>query len=309
MRLSCGLLMALLFASPGVMAQAQDVVSADYAWVTNNQRFSHHAVGPTAGYGLSRHVTLGGLYRFHHLFGPDVNKQDHTMLAHEGGIFAESLLPLEIRLDGGASVTAYDTGWTSFNAYAELGRTFGPVVLALRGERRDLLTSAGDVLARVVANGVALRAYAEPWWKLFATGGFEYDRYSDSNNRLYGEAAVGLVALSRPRVGVSYTYSIEHFTDSSPGRSYFNPSAYHTHGPMVAIEHTVVPYFQYGADIRLWHAVSEDALFLTYGASVAFRVAWKHLLRVAFHRTDTVYGTTKSLYNENLLTAGYVFEF
>jgi len=77
----------------------------------------------------------------------------------------------------------------------------------------------------------------------------------------------------------------------------------------VAIEHTVVPYFQYGADIRLWHAVSEDALFLTYGASVAFRVAWKHLLRVAFHRTDTVYGTTKSLYNENLLTAGYVFEF
>ncbi|MBM4394512.1 MAG: tetratricopeptide repeat protein [Deltaproteobacteria bacterium] len=294
------------FAEPG---PAGSEVGVHYDWRTNNQDFSHHRAGPTGAFGIGRRMSLGALYRFHRLSGPDTAGADRLVLGHEGGVFAESLLPAAVGLDGGVSVTGYDTGWTSVNGYLQLGRAFGPVSLELRGERRDLLSTVGDVRREVVANGAILRLYTEPWWRLFASAALEYHRYSDANDRIASEATVGIIALDRPRIEAAYVWSLEHFTDTAPGRSYFNPSQYHAHGALARIRHVATTWFRWDADVRLWHAVRDETLMLTYGAGVAFRIAWRHLLRAGFHRTDTLVGTTSSLYNENLLSAGYVFEF
>ncbi len=294
-------------------------LGVDFLWFNDRLGFDHVAVGPWGSLGLGKDVTVGARYRFHWLRGhPDLdgNLPERTLFGHEAGLFGEVKVADGWTLDLSAWVTHYDSPWTSFNARVEQRADFDRVSLSLFGERADHLTTVGAVLDGVVLNTGGLTAYWNPWRGLFLDGVVEASYVEDSrhgdNVRLYGWGAAGYTVLDMPRLDVSYTYSIEHFTDHREGgaiRSYFNPRAYQTHGPSAGFRHPVTMWFLYGLDLRLWHAVRDDALLVTYGALLRFRLGDRHSLDLVYHRTDTLVGTAGALYQENVLTASYVFEF
>ncbi|NOZ00825.1 MAG: hypothetical protein GXP54_02920, partial [Deltaproteobacteria bacterium] len=166
---------------------------------------------------------------------------------------------------------------------------------------------------KVVANTAGLELYIVPIEKLFISLSGEYSwlnsaaRLND-NNRIFGEAAIGYVIFDLPRLEATYTYSIEHFTDRS-SRNYFNPAHYQTHGPGLVFRHPVTTWFIYGLDLHLMHAVNDSSLLLTYGANIGFHPGGSHHFTISYLRTDTIYGTTSSLFSENVLRAAYTYEF
>lgn len=291
-------------------------LGVDFLWFNDRLGFDHVATGPWGSVGLGDDVTLGARYRFHWLRGhPDLdgNLPEVTRIGHEAGLFGEVKVADGWTLDLSAWVTHYDSPWTSFNARVEQRADFDRVSWSVFGERADNLTTAGAVEDRVVLNTGGLTLSWNPWRGLFFDLAGEGSYLNpDGNVRVYGWGAAGYVILEMPRLEASYTYSIEHFRDHLEGgaiRSYFNPRAYQTHGPSASFRHPVAMWFLYGLDLRLWHAVSDDALLATYGALVGFRPGDRHSLDLAFHRTDTLVGTAGALYQENVLTASYVFEF
>lgn len=291
-------------------------LGVDFLWFNDRLGFDHVAVGPWGSVGLGDDVTIGARYRFHWLRGhPDLdgNLPEVARIGHEAGLFGEVKVADGWTLDLSAWVTHYDSPWTSFNARVEQRADFDRVSLSVFGERADNLTTAGAVEDRVVLNTGGLTLYWNPWRGLFFDLAGEGSYLNpDGNARLYGWAAAGTVILDMPRLEASYTYSIEHFRDHMEGgaiRSYFNPRAYQTHGPSASFRHPVTMWFLYGLDLRLWHAVRDDALLATVGVLVGFRPGDRHSLDLAFRRTDTLVGTAGALYQENVLTASYVFEF
>lgn len=291
-------------------------LGVDFRWFNDRLGFDHVAVGPWGSVGLGEDVTLGARYRVHWLRGhPDLDRKrpEVARIGHEAGLFGEVRVAPGWTLDVSAWVTHYDSPWTSFNARVEQRADFDRVSLSVFGERADHLATAGAVDERVVLNTGGLTLYWNPWRGLFfdlvAKGSY---LNPDGNARFFGWGAAGYVLLDMPRLDASYTYSIEHFRDHREGgaiRSYFNPRAYQTHGPSASFRHPVTMWFLYGFDLRLWHAVRDDALLATVGALVGFRPGDRHSLDLAYRRTETLVGTTATLYQENVLTASYVFEF
>lgn len=291
-------------------------LGVDFQWFNDRLGFDHVAVGPWGALGLGEEVTLGARYVFHWMRGhPDLNGNipEVTRIGHEAGLFGEVRWHDRWTLDLSASVTHYNSPWTSFNARVEQRADLDRVSLSLFGERADNRTTVGAVLDGVIFNTGGASVYWNPWRELFFFLLVEGTYVNpDKNVRFYGWGSAGYVFLDMPRLEVSYTYSIEHFRDHMEGgavRSYFNPKAYQTHGPFVSFQHPVTSWFLYGLDLRLWHAVRDDALLATYGVTIGLRPGDRHSLDLAFRRTDTLVGTADALYQENILSASYVFEF
>jgi len=291
-------------------------LGVDFLWFNDRLGLHHIAVGPWGSYGLGDSVTVGARYRYHWLRGhPDLDGSlpAATVMGHEAGLFAEFKVHDQWTLDVSAAVTRYDSGWTSFNARAEQRADFDRLSLSFFLERADNLTTTGAVLDRVVFNTGGASLFVNPWRGLFVDLAAEGSYLNpDGNVRVYGWGAVGYRFLEMPHLEASYTYSIEHYRDNEEAgrvRSYFNPRAYQTHGPSASFRHPVTRWFLYGLDLRLWHAVRDDALLVTYGALLRFLPGVRHRLDLSYHRTDTLVGTGGGLYQENVLTASYGFEF
>jgi tetratricopeptide (TPR) repeat protein len=298
-------------------------LSADYTFFQNFDGFWHHQLGARFQYGITDDYAVGVRYAFHLLSGPTFQAggqgPNGSAMGHTAGAFASLHLPADFLLELDASVTRYDTGWTSGAAMLALSREFGPVSLTLTGQRADVLSTFGDVQSKVTSNGAGLAVYAEPWGPLFLEVAGEYGYYASpdlpGNHRLAGSAEFGVVALQEPRIEVAYSYDIEHFSNFEQSLfSYFVRDHYQMHGPRVSLRHAPLHWLMYGADIQLWHVIedstaSQPALMLTYGAQIAVRPGVHHRIAVSYHRTDTITGNVDALYRENVLTASYTFEF
>lgn len=284
-------------------------------WFHDRLGFHHLTVSPWGSKAFSDALTVGARYKYHLLQGhPDLdgNQPERTVHGHEATLFLDFTLSRWVA-DLSVSATRYSTTWTSINAHGEARRDFDLVALKIYGERQDNLTTVGAVLDKVVMNTLGLGLYLTPWRGLFLDLSGEYSYMNpDNNQRLYGSFEAGYVIFELPRFEASYTYTVEHFTDNRDSgaiRSYFNPRAYQTHGPALMFRHPLTTWFMYGLNARLWHAVKDDALLITYGVSLRFRWAARHDGGVSYHRTDTIVGTAWSPYQDNALTCSYVFEF
>ena len=310
-----------LLIDPGVGT----ALGTEYIWSNDNQGFNHHAWRIWGSVGVNEDVTLGAFYRFHWFHGADDMAspgQAEDVYGHQPGLFGTFKLPHEWILSWNMSVIKYHrfASWTSLvNTRLEARRTFGMVSLALFVAREDVHTWLGAVEDEVTENIAGMEIYIVPVERLYISLTGEYGwlnssaRLSD-NHKIFGEASVGYVIFELPRFEAMYSYNIEHYTvnrTNSPGspRNYFNPSAYQNHGPGLMFRHPVTTWFLYGLDLHLWHVVQDASLQLSYGAMVGFHPGLSHHLTVSFHRTDTIYGTTSSLYNNNILRAAYTYEF
>jgi tetratricopeptide (TPR) repeat protein len=292
-------------------------LAAEYWFFSDSDDFFHHAVGPRFRYGFGDEYGVGAKYTFHWLNGPDAGASP-VIMGHQGELFADARLPWDILLEGAVAVTWYDTNWTSINALLSLTKDFADGSIRLFGERIDWLTTAGDVRNEVVGNGAGLELGWEFWYPLFVTVGGEYTYLQSpslgGNHRGLVEGGFGVIAYPNPRIEVAYQYNIEMYDRTDPTFSYFARDHYQSHGPMASIRHPVTHWFLYGADLHLWHVVEDSTsthptLLLTYGAELVFRPGVQHLIRAAYHRTDTLSGFASSVYRENVLTASYTFEF
>jgi tetratricopeptide (TPR) repeat protein len=280
-----------------------------YALYQNSRALTFHQAGPKFTYAVTDRLSVGGYYRFLHFKGPTPATTSETLMGHEAGALAE--LGFASGLAGSArlGVAGYHDGAVSFNGRLEVSGDLGPVGLTAMLLREDIRSTLGAVKARIVSNGVGVRLYSEPWWRLFVTAGGEYDRYSDANNRGEADVEVGVTAVTIPRLDVAYHYAIEAFGTTKDSRVYFAPSHFQTHGPLASFRHPVTPWFLYGLDLRLAHSIEENLLLLTYGARVTLRPGVRHLIGAAYLRTDSLNGRSSQLYREHVLTGTYSFEF
>lgn len=302
-------------------------IGTEYIWFSEVQGFNHHAWRIWGAVGINEYVTLGAFYRFHWFLGPDdlqnaSTSPDQDIYGHQPGLFGTFKLPGQWTLGWNMSVLKYHefASWTSIvNARLEARKDFGIVSLALFVERADLHSWVGAVADKVTANTGGFELYIVPVERFFIALSAEYSWLNsgaqlDENHRIFGEAAGGYVIFDLPRFEATYTYAIEHFTRNHDTvaystKDYFNPNAYQTHGPGLVFRHPVNTWFIYGLDLHLMHAVNDSSLLLTYGAMLGFHPGERHHLELSYLRTDTVYGTTTSLYSENILRAAYTFEF
>lgn len=291
-------------------------LGVDFSWFNDRLGFDHISLGPSGGFALGEAISVGARYRFHWLKGhPDLagTQPEVEFRGHEIGAFSEIMLKEPWLLELAAWVTHYEGTWTSVGARVEQKADFDRVSLSIFAERADHLATAGAVQDKVVFNTGGTSVFWSVWRGLFLDTLFEVSYVNpDGNVRWYGWGALGYTILEMPRLAASYTYTLEHFRDNDTNghvRKYFNPRAYQTHGPALTFRHPVTTWFFYGVDLRLWHAVRDDALLLTYGFPLGFRVARRHFIDLSYTRTDTLIGSTTTLYSENVLTFSYVFEF
>ena len=304
-------------------------LGAEYAFFNNNNQFFHHEVGPRFRYGIGEDIGVGARYAFHLVKGPQSyvtpaveppgGPATGQAMGHTGEVFADFRLPWDLLLQAGVAVTWWDTHWTSVGALLALTKDFGEASITLSGQRAEYLTTFGDLDFKVMGNTAALDVAWEFWYPMFVTLGGEYTYLQASglpaNHRLMGQVGLGVVAYDDPRVEVAYEYDIEAFTKTSPDQfSYFVRNHYQRHGPAISLRHPVLHWLLYGFDVHLWH-IPEDStstfptMQLTYGAELVMRPGGDNLIKLAYHRTDTIVGYSSSLYNENVLTVSYTYEF
>lgn len=292
-------------------------IGAEYTFFSDSNDFYHHVVGPRFRYAINDNVGVGARYAFHLLEGPLGNVTQQVM-GHQGELFADARLSWEVLLEGSVSVTWYDLNWTSVNAFVAATKDFAEGFVRIFAERSDWLTTNNDVDKRVVANGAGLSFMWDFWSPMYLTLSGEYnylESTGNDNHRGLIEGGLGVVAYENPRVEVAYEYSIEmyHLTNQADF-TYFVREHYQMHGPMVSIRHPVTHWFLYAADLHLWHAIEDSSasaptLLLTYGAELVLRPELSHLINLAYHRTDTIVGTSSTVYRENVLMASYTYEF
>lgn len=280
-------------------------------WFRDNLGLDHILAGPWGVWGASDKVGIGARYRFHWFKGPltvvGVGSEEQV-IAHEGGIFLILKGLRHFLVQAGVDIRHYDSGWTSVGGGLEARGEFPRVYLRLLAERGDNHTCVGALKNKVVLNTFGAEAYFTLWRELFLGAHGEYSFLDDYNHRGFGFAEFGYVFSKKVRLQTSYTYSVQVYRDRKD--YYFSPtSPYHTHGPSVDFKHPVTTWFLYGVNARLVHAVNDSSLLLSYGALLKFNLAQRHHIETSFLRTDTLVGTTSTLYSENLLRFSYVFEF
>ena len=287
-----------------------------YTFFHEKDRVYFHGVGPKAAYQVRDGATIGAWYQFRHLTSPSslANSPKRTVMGHAVGVFTELVLPAEFRLSAGASYIHYDTGFDSGNGFLTLSRDFDRVTLTFEAERVDLLGSVGDVERKIVANNLVLSLDAEPVdrFLLHLSGGGGF--YSDWNRMANAAASIGWRPLDSPRLELWYEYTYLHaaYTEAKyPRITYFAPDHYHSHGPLITWSHAAATWFAYGLDLHLWHVygAADNALLLQYTPKVTFRPALHHLLQASYTRTDTLWGSIATRYQDNLLLFTYAYEF
>jgi predicted Zn-dependent protease len=305
----------------------ESALGVESMWFTDNLGLDHVLAGPWGVWGVSEKVGIGARYRFHWFKGPltvvGPGNEEEQVMAHEGGVFLILRGLSDFVFQTGVDVRHYDSGWTSVGGSFEARGEFPRVYLRLFAERSDNQTCVGAIVkksytdsagttkwtgGKVVLNTFGAEAYFSLWRELFLGVQGEYSFLDDYNHRGFGFGEVGYVFFKKVRLQTSYTYSVEVYRDEKD--YYFSPtSPYHTHGPAVDFKHPVTTWFLYGVNAKLLHAVNDDSLLLSYGALLKFNIAQRHHIETSYERTDTIVGTTSTLYNEGLLRFSYVFEF
>jgi tetratricopeptide (TPR) repeat protein len=287
-------------------------VAMDYTFYNENGKFRFHQVGPRVSIGVTDWASVGAYYNFR--YHEDLARTTQKpVMGHQIGAFASLNLPAGIMLTLDGSYIYYDTGRSSGNAGLTLSKEFENLTLTAFFERKDILSSMGDIIDSVVSNDIGLAIYTSPWDRMIVTAEISGGVYDDNNSHVAGTVGLGVRIVRSPSLELMYNYTIEHFKFDAKANnlSYFAPDLYHVHGPQLTFTHPVNHWFTYGLMAEVLHAYGygDNALLFSGRAEFIFRPGLHHLIKTSYQGTVEMWGKAASGYQDNLLLFRYAYEF
>ncbi|MFT7622862.1 MAG: tetratricopeptide (TPR) repeat protein [Myxococcota bacterium] len=255
-----------------------------------------------------------------------------------GDSFIDNRVPLESESHGGfggltlrlaprtlLDLDIYGNGYNTdlrpeafFGARVGVRQTWNRGHLKAWIARREGFTTLDATIADTIVHDVHLELrgdFPEPFF-LEASAFYGHWRYTDrqvderlGNNGFGWRGALGVGLVDDPvlfELILDYTgRAFEQFNEENPRIPYFAPDLYQTLGLTAYLEHEPHWRFKYSLFARPAWIFRDEAIQVSYGGQAEVKLHRRHRLTFRFERTDTPFGATDVIFDENRLMAMY----
>lgn len=274
--------------------------------------------------------TLG--YRVGYHFGHVVGVNDRGLATTEerfqlNGFTAglSAWAGLRVRFDLDLDVDAYFAPETRsflggrFLTYVKLAPQ---QTLELSFRRHELYELIEALSAQALAHDVRLDWRAEFFgrWLVHVGGGYGHYMHTDvgtstdvNNHMGTWELETGVNLVERPvavDLLVNYTGDAFKKVDGRDGDfPYFSPALYQTLGLVLDVYQRPAWWFRWELFAKPMWAIDDAAMLIDYGVKLEFKPHQKHIISLAYERTDTLYGTPTVFFNQDVFRGVYSWIF